>query len=367
MQRKCRIDWGTGITWFPNLYVILVGPSATGKGTAMGPGLQLLRDLGNIKLSSNATSLQALIRRLKDSNVNDPDLTSGKMQLHSSLTIFSKEFTVFLGYHNRELMAALCDWYDCDDLWSYETISRKKEEVIGVWVNMIGGTTPDLIRSALPIDAIGGGLSSRIIYVFEKNKEKDVSQPMQSTAELELYEMLLTDLSKISLLSGSFRYTKGFLSAWDAWSRSCSKNPPFDDPKLDGYLGRRRAHTMKLAMIVSASHGQNEMILTEDDLINAIALLKEAETNMPLVFRGVGKSSTADLIHRSIEFFERSTIPDVPVYQFANYFKDDMDKPMMERILATLEAMKYAKVVHKPGADAVIRILDFKRKEKSHE
>ena len=156
LQRKCYVDWGTALTFYPNLYVVLVGPSATGKGTAMNPGLDIISELPNIRLSAQSTSREALIRHLKDTNLTDLDIQSGKQIYHSSLTIFSKEFTVFLGYHNKELMAALCDWYDCDRKWVYETIARKKEEIIGVWVNLLAGTTPDLIQSSLPIESIWG-------------------------------------------------------------------------------------------------------------------------------------------------------------------------------------------------------------------
>ena len=188
MQRKCFINWGTALTFYPNLYIVLVGPSATGKGTAMNPGLDILKELPFIRLSAQATSYQALIRHLKETNLPDIDEKTGNQLYHSSLTIFSKEFTVFLGYHNQELMSALCDWYDCDSQWVYETIARKREKIEGVWVNLLAGTTPDSIQSALPIESIGGGLTSRIIFVFEEKKAKLITVPIMSPKEAQLRE-----------------------------------------------------------------------------------------------------------------------------------------------------------------------------------
>ena len=125
LQRKVRLNWGTSLTFYPNMYIVLVGPSASRKGTAMSFALDIIKETSsNIRLSSQATSLQALIRKLKDNNMTDIDPVSNNHIFHSSMTIFSKEFTVFLGYNNYELMATLCDWYDCDDKWVYETISR---------------------------------------------------------------------------------------------------------------------------------------------------------------------------------------------------------------------------------------------------
>lgn len=358
LQRKCFINWGTSLTFYPNLYIILVGPSATGKGTAMSPALDIIDKIPSIKQAANATSLQALIRKLKDTNLTDIDIRSGKQQFHSSMTIFSKEFTVFLGYHNRELMAALCDWYDCDRKWSYETISRQKEEINGVWVNMIGGTTPDLIQSSLPIESIGGGLTSRIIFVFEEKKDKLVTVPIQSSADLELKEMLINDLEKISRLSGQFGYTEDFCTTWSDWCVEAENNPPFYDPKFDGYLGRRRTHLMKLAMIVSASKGSHDLILTKDDLEDAIQLLAEVEVKMGLVFKGVGKSDISSLMNKSINFFASSKVKQIPIFQYARHFNNDMDKSMMDRVFATLEASRMIKIVNKPGGDSYIEVLE---------
>jgi hypothetical protein len=362
LQRKCYVQWGSSLLFYPNLYIVLVGPSGVRKGTAMNPGFDLIEDIGKIKVAAQATSLQALIRRLKENNYQDPDLNTGKMQFHSSMTVFSKEFTVFLGYHNRELMSSLCDWYDCDRRWTYETIARKKEEIIGVWVNLFGATTPSLIRSSMPLDAIGGGLTSRIIYIYEEKIGKMVLLPMETEGEKELRKLLLHDLDKVTLLSGQFKYTKGFLDYWSEWRVKADKHPPFYDDRFDGYISRRPNHVMKLSMIMSVSRGsdENQMVLTTGDIERASAILEEAELKMQGVFSGVGKSDIADILQRTITFLKMSKTSEVPVWQLAQHFKGDMDKLTMDRVFGTLDAMKFAKIIHKPQADDVVKILDLK-------
>ncbi len=362
MQRKCSIEWGTALTFYPNLYVVLVGPSATGKGTAMSPGLEILTEIPSIRMSAQATSLQALIRHLKDTNLTDIDIKTGSQTYHSSLTVFSKEFTVFLGYHNNELMASLCDWYDCDSRWAYETISRKREEIIGVWVNLLGGTTPDLIRSSLPIESIGGGLTSRIIFIYEEKKEKLVTLPIQSAKERELFQYLVHDLEKISMLAGKFNFTEAFGDMWNDWCIHAETHPPFEDEKFDGYIGRRRTHLMKLSMIVSAARGINDLVLTKDDLEIAVQYLHEAENKMGLVFRGIGRSDTSEMIYKVTAFLINSKIDEVPYWQFSRHFSNDIDKFTMDRILNTLEASKIIKVIIRPGADTIIKVIENREK-----
>jgi hypothetical protein len=357
LQRKIKCHWGTALTFYPNLYIVLVGPSATGKGTAMNPGLNILNEIPAVRMSAQATSLQALIRHLKDTNLTDIDQSTGDQHFHSSLTVFSKEFTVFLGYHNRELMAALCDWYDCDRKWVYETISRKREEINGVWVNLIAGTTPDLIRSSLPIESIGGGLTSRIIFVFEEKQAKLVSLPTETNYERGLFQNLVQDLEQISLLSGNFTWTEGFVKLWKEFCGYAVDNPPFIDSKFDGYNGRRRVHLMKLSMIHSISRGRNELQLDEGNLKEAINTLNEVEGKMNLVFKGVGKSDIADIVHRATTFLMNSKTNTITISQFMRHFENDLDKFMLDRVISTLEVSKIVKIIHKPGCEDIILVI----------
>lgn len=356
LQRKVRVELGISLTIYPNFYIVLVGPSATGKGTAMKYSSDIINQVPAIRLSAQATSLQALIRRMKETNLTDIDMETGKQQYHSSLTIFSNEFTVFLGYHNRELIAALCDWYDCHERWTYDTIKRDREEIIGVWVNILAGTTPDNIQSSLPMEAIGGGLTSRIIFVNEEKKNKLVIFTSATKAEIELQQMLIHDLEQIALMSGVFNYTEDALRFYADWCLEADRNPPFRDRKFDGYCGRRRNHLNSLAMVCSASRG-NDLILTADDFERSASMLAEVEVKMGTVFRGLGRSDISSMINDAIIFFQNSATPDVPLFQFARRFEGDVDKFMMDRVLTTLESMKYIKVLRKPGTDSVIHVL----------
>jgi hypothetical protein len=324
----------------------------------MGPGLDIISEIPNIKVAANATSLQALIRRLKETNLTDIDMVTGEQQYHSSMTIYSKEFTVFLGYHNHELMSTLCDWYDCDRRWSYETIARKKEEIVGVWVNLIAGTTPDLIQSSLPIESIGGGLTSRIIFVFEEKRDKIVPLPTQTAAEKDLFSHLVSDLEKISMMSGTYRWTEDFSNKWTDFCYECENKPPFYDSRFDGYMGRRRNHIMKLTMIMSASKGDHGLVLTGEDFDDAYKILTETEVKMPLVFRGVGKSDISSILHRVIAYLKTSPVNEIPIWRLARAFKDDLDDFTLRRVLTTIESMKLVKVITRPGGEQTIQLID---------
>ncbi len=355
LQRKVKFELGLSLTVYPNLYVVLVGPPSTGKGTAMGFAEDIINKIPSIRLSAQATSLQALIKRMKETNLTDLDPKTGQMIFHSSMTVFSAEFTVFLGYHNRELIATLCDWFDCKERWTYDTIKRDREEILGVWVNILGGTTPDNIQSSLPVEAIGGGLTSRIIFVNEDKKNKLVVLPNLTEDQIELQQLLIRDLEQIALLSGAYHATEDAMAAYFDFSIDAEKDPPFKDKKFDGYLGRRRYHLLTLAIICAASH-KDKLIIERGDVERAITFLKEVENKMGTVFRGIGKSDISSLLNDALVFFENSATPDIPLFAFYRRMEGDADKNMVDRVLTTLEQSHYIEVIRRPGIDTVIRV-----------
>jgi hypothetical protein len=354
LQQKCVFRLGS-LTIFPNLYTVLVGPSGTGKGTAMSPGRRLLARAG-IKVASTCVTREALIREIKESYDSDINPEEGTITMHSSLTVFSPEFTVFLGYNNVELMSNLCDWYDADVWenipWIYRTKNQGTDKIEGIWVNIIGGTTPKLIASAMPQDAIGGGLTARIIFVFEQTKDKISIIPRWGDREREIEEKLLIDLEKIHMIKGEFRATERFIEIYSDWRIKSEKEPPIKDPRFSGYLHRRPSHLLKICLTMSASRS-SDMLLTEIDINRAIDVQNEAEKKMSLTFAGVGKSPLAEVSNRVLVELDRRK--KMSFEDLMSVFYYDTSKWEMERILETLQSSRLIFISHEGQTSVITR------------
>lgn len=335
LQRKCYLEWDS--RKYANMYIVLVGPSGCRKGTAMNPGMDLLTDLG-VNVSAEATTREALIRKLEKSSQTEIDEESDTvMSTHSSLSIFSQELTVFLGYNNPQLMADLADWYDCRNRWTYETKTSGTDEITGVFVNLIGGTTPELIQSALPLDAIGGGLASRIIFVYADRVPKLVPFPFRTDAEDRIKEKLESDLNIIRGMKGIFTLNKEALSFWGEWYIKNADNPPFADSRFSGYISRRPNHILKMAMLISASRS-GDLLITREILEEAIDLLKRTEVLMPKTFAGFGRSELASTINKVMKTIKMNG--EIKLSQLMNiYYLDAKDSEMTD-MLNALQSMK---------------------------
>ncbi|MFI5422740.1 MAG: hypothetical protein ACHQWH_02215, partial [Nitrososphaerales archaeon] len=57
LQRRVYLKWGLGQIIYPNLYVVLIGPSGrTRKGVALGIAKDILRQISGISIAPESSS-----------------------------------------------------------------------------------------------------------------------------------------------------------------------------------------------------------------------------------------------------------------------------------------------------------------------
>lgn len=341
------------------MYIVLVGPPGkVRKGTAMSFGRNLLSRIG-IKMAAESTTREALVREIMNSQETIMNEETGIVSFHSSLTVYAPELVVFLGYNQQQLMMDLTDWFDCgqgpEGTWTYRTKHQGSDDIIGVWVNLIGATTPDLLRSCLSMDAIGGGLTSRIIFVFEDQKYKSCPIPFLSPEEEKLGEDLHYDLEQIYLMKGQFKPTQDFIELWKDWYTAADTTPVFDDPRLAPYCERRPVHVMKLSMICSASRN-DKMILERQDLARSISIIEATEKRMPNTFSGIGKSPHAEVLSKVMQ--EIGLQGEVTVRELQRKFYNDADARVLQLIIQTLENMGWVSRIE-TATDTILKYHKF--------
>lgn len=340
LQRKCRLPWGN-LTFYPNLYVVLVGPSGKcRKGTAMNVGKSFLRELG-IELTAEAITREALIKDIAESS-NSEITIEGKAMIHCSLTIFSPELAVFLGYENKQLMSDLTDWYDCADRWTYRTKGQGVDEIIGMWVNLLGATTPELIQAQFPQDAIGGGLSSRIIFVYEDQKSKSVATPFLEDRHLDLERWLIGQLDDMSMLKGDYTWNEEFLEKWVEWYHYQDNHPAIKDERFRGYIHRRPNHILKMCMILSASE-RDDMVITGKIFDRALDLLKRTERKMPKTFSGHGRARFSGVLSEILTYVsDKGKVSRQDIME--HFFYDIEGDRHLDSMISMLKGTGYVKI-----------------------
>ena len=209
LQRKIHFSLGR-IKVMPNLYIVLCAePGITRKTQAINWGLPILAEVEGIVISADAITPQALLDDLEECAcpTNMPD---GSTYTHNSLSVYSGEFEVFLGQkkENSKMIIYLTDLFDCKDIpFKYRTKHSGSNKLDNTYFNIYGATTPESLADCLPSKAIGGGLGSRIIFVWADKKGKKVPIPEDSPRIAELKRLLISDLHIICRMVGEYNFT----------------------------------------------------------------------------------------------------------------------------------------------------------------
>ena len=325
---------------YPNMYVVLVSPPGKSrKGAAIGTGVRLLEKIHGINISAEELSRQALIRDM--ANAASTFMSNDILVTHSSLVAISKELSVFLGIKNLPLLATLCELYDSNEQFIYKTIHRKSDVIVRPWLFILGATTPDWLVSSLPMDAVGGGWTSRVIFVVSEDRGDPKPRGGKPPGAEQLEEDLLNDLAEISTYKGEFQWNDKAGKMFDDWY--INHKHPTGVWWLDGYFERKPSHLVKLAMILALSESDN-LVIEEKNLDDALKLLALTELEMPRTFRGMGRSDQSQDTFRILQIINKEgkiRESDILAENWQHFSKWELDK-MIETLIS---AKKITRVI----------------------
>lgn len=294
IRRKAFFDMAYFLL-YPNMYIVLVGPAGRcKKSTAMRIGRSFLSAVPNLNFTTDSTTREQLI----------VDLSQSHKDGHSSMSAFSSEFATMLTSSGMDMVVFLTDIFDSPAEWVHKTKSGGTNRIKAPYLNLVAATTPDWIAKAMPLDTVGIGLTSRVVFVFQDTPRVRPPFPRLSDAQRKLKELLVQDLVSISQIAGEYHLVEGAQELYEEWYTTRVQNTnPTGDPRLSGYYERKPMHLLKLGMIVSAAQ-RDETIITPDDFRMAMALFDEVEGRMTKVFANVGKnplSADFDTVRELIE------------------------------------------------------------------
>lgn len=322
LRRKVWIDMGY-FTWHPNFYIILVAPpGVVSKSTTAGIGMSLLKKVPDIKFGPDVVTWQALVTGFAESTMSFE--YEGEFHAMSALTIESSEFGNLLNPQDKEMVDLLVSLWDSKPgAFEKKTKGSGNDVVENPWINLIACTTPSWIAGNFPEYMIGGGFTSRCLFVYADKKAQLVAYPHRRVSKLDLKSMaqkLVEDLCYISLIQGEYRLDEGAIKWGEAWyeNHNSAKHLHLDDERFGGYLARKQTHIHKLAMVLAAAEG-DDLIITAEHLAIAHQMVTDLEPDMQYVFSKIGKSEEAVYAERLIWYVQkRDGCPYQEAYRFVH-------------------------------------------------
>lgn len=349
-----RMHWWCGIsaiagtlrrrTWidmrrykiYPGFYICLVAPpGVVAKSTSIDVAMKLLRKVPGVNFGPDSVTWPALVERFEEcSEAFDFNDLWYPM---SALTLEASELGSLLQPQDRQMVDLYITLWDGRDSYKKVTKHSGSDNVEAPWINLLAGTTPNWIADNMPKATIGGGLTSRIIFIFADRKEKYIAfvDEFVDPTDAAIAEKLLEDLVYISeTLCGPFSFTEEAR----AWERRRYENfwateaIDMNTALLEGYAARKQTHLFKTAMVCSAARSDSRLI-NIDDLQLAARMLDDLEPDMQKVFSSIGRTDQSLNAERFIDFVcKKGSIPYHEAYRMIHLqFPDFRD---FEGILA---------------------------------
>lgn len=352
LRRRVWIDQ-TYFRWYPNFYIVLVAPPGiVSKSTTAAIGMSLLRKVPGIKFGPEVVTWQALAKTLAESGEGFEH--AGLIHPMSPITIESSEFGNLLNPEDRDMVDLLVTlWDGRQGTMRKVTKMSGTDEIVNPWINIIACTTPAWIAGNFPEYLIGGGFTSRCVFIFAEKKDKYVAYPSEAVPAdmLEKQAALVHDLEHISVhIVGEYALSREAIAWGTEWYTNHYEHRPdgLDDHRFGGYIARKQTHLHKLAMVLSAAR-RDDLWIEPEDLALANSMLTDLEQDMPKVFSRIGQNDAGAHMERLIEVIRRrGSMPYEEAYRLVHsVFPDVRD---WENLLAGAIRSGYLRLVTRGSA-----------------
>ena len=313
--------------WTPNFYIVLVGPAGVvTKSTSLRLGTNLLSKIDGIAFGPKSMTWQGLTDALAESQALVPFINelTGEEEYRSMscITCAVNELGTFLRPDDKEMTDVLTDLWDGQlEIWDRRTKGLEgRVSIENPWINLMGCTTPAWLQTNFTEAMVGGGLASRIVFVFADAKRHLVAYPSDAIHDDTfdaLETKLVEDLELISQIKGEYKLT----AAAKKWGRDWYKEHWTVRPdhmasdRFGGYIARKQTHIHKLAIVLAAAQRKN-LIITDDDLKFAAHMVTSLEDSMQRVFESIGTGENSKNLNEMLAYVRAyKSIPQKELYR----------------------------------------------------
>lgn len=349
LRRKVWIDQ-LHFQWTPNFYIMLVGPpGVAAKSTSLRAGLSLLEQIDGVVFGPQSMTWQALLDAFRAAQESVTIPSTGQEVTMSCLTIGASELGTFLRPENREFLDLLTAMWDGQKEVFRRRIRTEETVITNPWINVIGCTTPSWLKDNFPEVLIGGGLTSRIVFVFAQKKRQLIAYPAReipNASYLDEEKALVYDLNQIANLKGEYALTDDAYSWGETWYDHLNNGPRpqhMASDKFQGYIARKQTHVHKLAMVLAASKRDN-LIITTEDLIEADEHTTVLERDMLHVFASIGVAPGAKVTSEVLKI-----IKNYGVISYRDLWRECINTIDPKEFQSAIESASEAGFIQKQG------------------
>lgn len=222
-----------------------------------------------------------------------------KLSTDSCALIVSSELSVFITASQFSIQALSDLWDSKEGIYGYGTRGKGEYNITNPYVCLLGGSAQEWLVKSIPADAVGGGFTRRVNFVFATKKDKKIAWPVVGQGNKD---DLVEDLRSIAQLRGEFVFDQRARPIFEKYYNE-SEPDDYDDEATANYKTSKWASATKLAMVLCAARGDS-MKISVRDFQQAIDKTEEVANDLKLVFRAVGESDLTLVADKVLKFLE---------------------------------------------------------------
>lgn len=352
------------VTYYPNLYVILLGESGLGKAFGITIAKKLVRGAEITRLIDGRSSIQAIIKDL--ATVRS---LPGKPPIQDSRGfIVNGELSTAI-ITDPDSLTLLTDLYDGNDNpnWTNTLKGDGQEKLKNPYITCLFGSSPAHFFDRIPKANIEGGYISRNLISFEENRSKDID-PLDDEEDLKVKEdkVLSYIVPKyMPYLQEISKKTKSRLIPnndarllYNAWRRDWrGKQKLYNDNT--GFTNRVPDHVVKVAMCLCLSRYGNSDIITKEDFEEAINKVVGLVYAAQKTIEASGGDPHAQLIKKIIDLLIKAPENEMMRQELLLAGHGSLDPVLLDKCIDTLLEMKWIKrekLIAGPSTDWIIKL-----------
>jgi hypothetical protein len=291
---------------YPNFFIQLIGGPGTGKSQAIKAVRRVLipaiKELALIPASITRAGMEDYM----SGNMKTRRLPGGGLNFQHECIGLSEEMQGILPDQDLGHLTLYNILYDLPSMHVAQTRSNGALKLESPYCSLLAGAQPAFLATTMPEQAWGMGFQSRTIMVFDVPRER-TSMFKTIIPDPKLEADLIHDLRQVHGLMGWMQWEQKAVALYEHWFVDKGGQPVPQAKRLAmGYNARRELHMVKLAMVMSLARS-NSLIVTMEDVAEAIKLLVFTEDRMKMIFTEMSATGSAVAIEDALDMVRSKT------------------------------------------------------------
>lgn len=294
---------GGYLSYYPNMYVNLVGLPGLMKSTALYQARELVTTVPYIAQSPAATSKEGIVKLMgmKDSpSKRSYKIAEGQYTQYTQLAIFASEIVSLLNAAGNAMgtIEFLTDIWDKPGKTYHEFFKNSGEQnLISPYISILACITPETLKSLITSKVISSGMSRRQLFIYAKQNGEPQPFIIVSPEQQAAWDRCIVHAKKLQDVWGKFEWTDEADSIYQSWYVPFKKSIQQEaSPILRNFYMSKAEYTIKVSMLLAMAEYEPKLVHTAATFSLALSMISSVEKGACNLFEGSGRNDLSEIL-----------------------------------------------------------------------